>query len=275
MKNRLRCGVCAVAVTCVLMGVCRGQDAPATPSSSSQQVPAATPAPAQYQVVRDSYRGPFSTVGIAVKVSTLGAGMDLAMPMSRHLNLRVGASFLSYGPTFNVDGIDYGANLRFNAGQVNVDWFPMAGGFHISPGVMFFKNDVTATANVSGGSTFTLNDQTYTSSPTDPARGNAALTFPHTAAPSLMMGWGNIVPRGPKHWSVPFEFGVAYVGATTVNVNLAGTVCTTQQGVTGCFNAATDPQTQANLKAEIVTLNEDLKRVEVYPLLSLGLSYKF
>ena len=272
--NGSRRMVFAVTGLAVLIGVCRAQDTPNVGTQSSSSQTATQTYPAIY-VVRDNYRGPFSTAGIALKITSLGPGFDIATPLARKVNLRGSGNFFDYGQTFNIDGVNYTAELHFNSGQVNLDWFPFGGAFHISPGMLIYKNDLSAGANVPGGSTLTLGNQQYTSSSTDPAHGNAALTFPHTISPSLLLGFGNIIPRSNKHWSVPFEFGAAYVGQTTVNINLAGTVCTTVGVTISCVNAATDPTTQANLKDEENTLNEDLKRVQVYPLISLGVSYKF
>ena len=55
------------------------------------------------------------------------------------------------------------------------------------------------------------------------------------------------------------------------DVRIAGTACTYQ----GCFNAAIDPDTQANLQKEIRDLNEEVKKFQYYPIISLGLAYRF
>jgi hypothetical protein len=214
---------------------------------------------------------PFSKIGVAIKITTLGPGFDIATPLSRSLNLRGSADFFSFGHDFTTDGITYNASLDFRGGAVNVDWFPFHNGFHVSPGVYFLKSTLGGTLFVPAGQTFTLNDVDYTSSAADPIHGNGSLVFPHTAGPSLTVGWGNIIPRSGKHWSVPFEIGVAYFGQPAVALNLAGIAC---QGV-NCSSVATDPDTQANVKAEQNTLNDDLKALQVYPIVSLGVSYKF
>lgn len=213
----------------------------------------------------------FSKVGVALKITTLGPGFDVATPLSRSLNLRGSAMFFDYGHDFSTDGISYNGELNFRGGAVSLDWFPLHGGFHVSPGMLILKSDLRGAAFVPGGSTFTLNDVDYTSSVSDPVHGSGGLTFPHTIGPSLTVGWGNIVPRSGKHWSVPFEIGAAYLGQPSVKINLAGTAC--QGG--GCSSVATDPATQQNIRAEQDMLNDDLKGLQVYPIVSLGLSYKF
>ena len=60
-------------------------------------------------------------------------------------------------------------------------------------------------------------------------------------------------------------------GSGTVIVILAGTACTVQ----GCFNAGTDPDTQANLKQEISDINQTVKKLPVFPIVSLGFAVRF
>jgi hypothetical protein len=240
-------------------------------AQDDRRVPVKTKIYAADVPVHSDYIRPFSKIGVAIKFTTLGPGFDIATPLTRSLNLRGSADFFSYGQDFTTDGITYNASLAFKGGALNVDWFPFHGGFHVSPGVYFLKSELGGTLNVPAGKTFTLNDVDYTSSAANPIHGNGNLVFPHTAGPSLTVGWGNIIPRTGKHWSVPFEIGAAYFGQPSVTINLAGTAC---QGV-NCSNVATDPATQQNLKAEQNTLNDDLKALQVYPIVSIGVSYKF
>jgi len=70
---------------------------------------------------------------------------------------------------------------------------------------------------VPAGKTFTLDGTTYTSSATDPVTGTGAVTMNKTA-PKLTVGWGNLVPRSGRHFSVPVEIGAAYIGDPKVAV---------------------------------------------------------
>ena len=50
---------------------------------------------------------PFA-VGVGVKVSTLGIGGDIAVPVTRRTNARFGFNAFNYNHTFNdVNGVDY------------------------------------------------------------------------------------------------------------------------------------------------------------------------
>lgn len=214
---------------------------------------------------------PFSTFAIAFKADTLGAGIDLATPLSRSFNLRASVNIFAFGYPFNIDGVDYNAQLRFRSGQLSLDWFPEHGGFHISPGLLYFRNDLSSLAAVPAGQYFELGSQGFINSVDDPVNGTASVTYPRSIAPTLMVGFSNIIPRSGRHLSMPYELGVAYTGTPRVHVALNGTACTFE----GCFDMSTNPETQQSLAKEVDKLNKDLKYLPLYPIVSIGLAYRF
>jgi hypothetical protein len=214
---------------------------------------------------------PFRTVAFGIKANTLGAGAELATPLFRRFNLRSGVNFLAFAYPFGIDGVNYDANLHFRSSQSTLDWFPLGHSFHVSPGILYAKNAVSSTATVPAGQNFSLGDQDFVNSVVDPVHGNMSLAYPRNFSPMLLLGFGNILPRTSRRLSLPVELGVAYTGAPTINVNLTGTACTNQ----GCTSFATNSETQASLTQEIQKINEDLKRVPVYPILSMGVAYHF
>lgn len=126
--------------------------------------------------------------------------------------MRGGANFFSYADTFSPDGITYDATLALRSGEASLDWFPGAKGFHLSPGALIYDgNKLSGNAGVPSGQSFTLNGTDYTSSATSPVTGTAGLTF-NKFAPKLTAGFGNLIPRSGRHFSVPLELGFAYVG---------------------------------------------------------------
>jgi len=218
---------------------------------------------------------PFSQVAIGAQVGILGIGAEAAVPLSYHLNLRAGGNFFSYSDTLTDDGITYNADLKFRSSEASVDWFPWGRSFHISPGALVYNgNRVTGAASVPAGQTFTLNNTTYTSSSTAPVSGYGTLTM-RKAAPKLTIGWGNLIPRDGRHFSVPFEIGAAYVGDPKVALNLAGTACYTYEGAPYCADVATDPMIQANVVAQQQKIAKDADDIRFFPIISTGLAYRF
>ena len=216
---------------------------------------------------------PFSEVGIGVKASLLGAGLELATPLAHRFNLRAGFNALSYDRGFHKDGILYAGQLNFRSTEAHLDWFPFGGSFHVSPGALVYNgNRINANASVPGGQSFTLNGTAYTSDPTDPITGAGKLDFKE-AGPMLTVGFGNLLPRNHHHFSIPVEIGAIYTGAPRTALALTGSVCDSTGLI--CENTNADPTFQANVQEEQAKISKDVSAFKFYPLLSVGFGVKF
>jgi hypothetical protein len=213
------------------------------------------------------------TVGVAAKISTLGIGADVAVPVARKLNVRGGFDLFSYSRGLDRDGVHYSGNLRLRSADALLDVFPFGGGFHVSPGVLLYNgNELKGTASVPGGQTFTLGGSTWLSSPTDPIGGAGRLSF-NKAAPMILFGLGNMVPRSARHVTVGLDLGVAFAGTPKVSLGFTGTAC----DPTGlaCRNAATDPNFQSSVRSEQSKLQNDASPAKYYPIVQFKIGYKF
>lgn len=220
-----------------------------------------------------AHGGPFSGLGMGIQVGLLGAGVQMATPLSYRTNLRVGGNFLNFNDSGSTSGVNYTANLRFRSGEASVDWYPWGRSFHISPGALVYDgNEITGNALIPAGQSFTLNGTDYVSDPADPVRGSGSLRFAK-AAPKLTIGWGNLLPRGERHVSFPFEMGFAYLGQPTTLLSFAGSVC--DSGMQGCQSIATDPSAQANVAAEQQKFQKDATYARFFPLISQGFAVRF
>jgi len=214
-----------------------------------------------------------SHVGVGVEISSLGVGFEAAMPVLPRINIRGGGDFISYGHTFHQDGVTYTGSLRWRSGQASLDWFPF-GGFHLSPGLLFYNGDkITATALVPGGQNFTLNGTGYISSASNPINGTGSVGFTKVD-PKITFGFGNLVPRNGRHWSILSEFGIAYTGSPKALLAFQGIACDQQTGLI-CVNAATNTTFQSNVVAEQNKINKDMNFFKFYPIISLGFGVNF
>ncbi|HEU5021446.1 MAG TPA: hypothetical protein VFT60_06130 [Bryobacteraceae bacterium] len=212
--------------------------------------------------------------GVGVSAGTLGIGPQAAISITRLSNIRGGANFFSYNDSFTKDGVHYDGALKFRSIQLTWDqYFPHLGGFHISPGALLYDgNSGHAAAQVPGGSSFTLGSATYYSSAADPVSGTGDIAF-NKAAPMILIGFGNLVPRSNRHFGVNVDLGVVFQGSPNAKLNLAGTACL-NAAQTACLNAS-DPAVQANVLSEQKKINHDLDPFRYYPIVSLALSYRF
>ena len=217
---------------------------------------------------------PESRAGVAVTAGTFGFGADVAVRIGAKANLRAGAGTFSLSHQFDADGITLDASMKLGGAKAQLDWFPFGGGFHVSPGLLLHnRTRVEAVALVLPNTSFDLGDETnLRSSPSNPVTGTATVGFKNVA-PMATIGWGNIVPRGSRRWSVPFELGVVFSSAPTATLNLTGTAC--NAAGQNCRNIATDPTLQTQLKNEQDQMNDDVSGLKLFPVLSLGFSWKF
>ncbi len=218
----------------------------------------------------------------------MGIQVSLTTNLNSHLNVRPWGSFFNYSTNFTASGIGANASLQHDiVGHRTGISYPLPSRVpHQSRGMLFYNgNQISATANVPGGTSFTLNGQTYYSASANqttgavPVNGNALLSL-HTTNPAFTVttGWGNTLPR-KGHWSFPFELGAAVTGAPTVKVNLAGWACY-DQAQTMCtdISSTTNPialEIQSNLASQVTKWTKDLEPLKTYPIATFGVAYSF
>ncbi len=215
-----------------------------------------------------------SKVGVAVHVSSLGIGGDVAVRLSERANLRAGMDTFSLTRDFNDNDITYTGKASLRSAHAFLDWFPMGGGFHISPGVVFGNNTkVTLSSSIPAGKKITIDDTDYVGSSTNPMKASGEVTVASAAA-ALTMGWGNLVPQGHR-FSVPFEIGITLGGKPTGVLGFTGSACAVNG--TNCRDVATAPDIQAEIRNQQTKLNDKLNKgfAKFYPVLSLGLGIRF
>jgi len=211
-------------------------------------------------------------MGIGVKISPLGAGIEVATSLTQRSNLRGGFNVFQYNRTFTNDGVNYRGQIDFRSAEVHYDWF-LFSGFHISPGLLIYNgNELKATASVPGGQIFTLSNTTYESDPANPLGGTGKLDFVKVS-PTILAGFGNLIPRNGRRYSFLFEFGGAYQGSARVKLNFTGNVCDTS-GL-NCRDVTTDPTVQSNIQAQQTKIKNDISPYRFFPIVSFGFGFRF
>jgi hypothetical protein len=214
-------------------------------------------------------------IGVQAKVSTLGVGGEVAIEVARRVNVRGGFSLFNFTHSFDKDGITYDGTLKFRSATANLDLY-LLGPFHVSPGVLLYNGfSVAATASAPAGKTFTLGGTTYESGAASPLGGSLAIA-PRKAAPEVLIGFGNLVPRSGRHFTANLDLGVVFQGSPNAALTLTGLACAPPNtSGASCVNAATDPTVQSNVIAQQNKLNNDLKAFKYYPVLSFGIGWRF
>lgn len=223
---------------------------------------------------------PFSRFAIGGGISDMGINLQGAVNINRYLNLRgVGNIFQYTRNNISVSGFTATGKVNFASAGASLDVYPWPNhGFRVSPGLLFFnQNEVTGNLVAAGGTSFTLSDTTYYSSQSNPVTGVGSVDLhARNPAPTITVGWGNMIPRRGGQWSFPFELGAAMIGDPVPNIAFtSGQVCSDPQGKTNCQNVVGDPTLNANLQAQLAKYKSDLQPLRFYPILSVGVGYSF
>ena len=197
-------------------------------------------------------------VAVAPKVGSTGVGADLTVGLARSWNLRIGAQGFSRSETRREREIEYDADLSLVSGEILLDLHPGGRGLRISGGAIVDGNEVTA---VSTENTFyTINGVRYPVGLVGRLRGKVRT---NDVAPYLGIGWGNAVAAGSR-WRVAIDAGAFYQGKPKVSL-------TAEPLIPGLL----PPRFSQDLEAERRKIEDDLDSYRFYPVLSLGVSYRF
>jgi hypothetical protein len=216
---------------------------------------------------------PFSQFALGFVSGIGGFGFQAATPLATKINLRVGGNFFDYNLQVTEQGIPIEGAIRLRSLNVGVDVYPYRGGFHSTPGLTLYNgNRMTATTNIAGGQHFTINDTDYVSDPADPVHGHFDVRLGRKIAPSITMGFGNMLKRS-SHWTMQTDFGVQFIGAPKFTLQMDGSVCTQQDG---CGNRVLDdPGTVRDLAQQQADVNSAIQPLRFYPILTTAISYRF
>ncbi len=125
------------------------------------------------------------------------------------------------------------------------------------------KLDVTG--QPAGNGVYTINGNSYTASDVGSISGR--LKIGSSVSPYVGLGWGN--PVGANgHWHFLADIGAIYGG--TPNVSLTATC-----GTAAPPGSAECRQLQGDVQTEKAKLQSDVTIIKWYPVVDLGLAYRF
>ncbi|MBU1776312.1 MAG: hypothetical protein KJ899_06695 [Gammaproteobacteria bacterium] len=202
-------------------------------------------------------------LGVYINGGTTGFGLGLATGTD---TLTGRLSFDTWKRTFtqNDSNGSYTGDLKLQNLSALVDWYPFAGTFRTTFGLVANGNKATLKANAVSG-TYTFDGTPYDVN--DVGSFSAEMKF-NSTAPYLGVGWGNPVAKD-KTWGFVMDLGVMFQGAPKVT---ATATCSASYATNFPADCA---QMQSDVAAGATQLEEDLKDYKYYPVVSVGLSYRF
>lgn len=205
---------------------------------------------------------------VAVRVSTLGLGLELSKLINPNVAARVGFNTYSYNHDFDSSDITYGGQLRLRSISALADLYPgKRGAFHLTAGLLINNNKLSGQGKSDNG-TFTINGDPFSAQ--DVGALNADVTFPNKVAPYLGIGFGK-----PSEGGSPLRFvadiGVVFQGKPRVSLtssNLNALLANPATNATGTLLAS-------DLAAQQNQTQHDVDKFNIYPVVSLGIAYHF
>lgn len=190
-------------------------------------------------------------VALLARAGTGGFGGGVAVGVLPTVNVRVEGSYFTYSrDDLELEG-DYSADIlaegRLLLGSVVADWHPTGGAFRFSVGAMY--NGTEGSGSISPREPVEVGTRTYT--PEEIGDLSAVIRPGITIAPYGGVGFGRAIAR---RVGVMFDVGAVYLGSPEVDITATGMLAPTAQ--------------------EADQLEENLAWVQVYPIISLGLSFR-
>lgn len=198
---------------------------------------------------------PSSTVSVAVSAGSLGMGPEVGFRFSDHVGIRGSANFLNVSGSFESDDADYNGSIKLKSFGGMVDVYPFGGNFRVSGGARINRNAVDVSATPNG--VVELGNNVYTATQVGTLNGRAE---PNRISPALTLGWSGKNRRG---FMFGFEAGALFQGAMKLDT------------FTATGTARNNATFRQDLEIERRSLQSDIDKVKVYPILQFAIGYRF
>ncbi|MES1981027.1 MAG: hypothetical protein V4443_01005 [Pseudomonadota bacterium] len=201
--------------------------------------------------------------GLAVtgRLGSTGGGVELSKLYSEKFTGRIGFNTFNYNTGLTRNNINYDFHLKLQTATALADWYPYAGIFRVSGGLILNRNRVDLNAQPNSGNTYTINGRVYTSG-SEAQSLNGGVRF-NLIAPYIGIGWGNPVEK-QKKWGLVSDIGLMLQGAPKTNLDV-----TCAPGYSGCASLQNDTA------AERSKLDSSVSNFKLLPVLTIGASYQF
>ncbi len=198
-------------------------------------------------------------LGVTARVGTLGIGLDVTKSFSPQIDGRLGINFGSLNVNRTDSGISYDSKLNLSSIQLFGDYYPFgSSNFRVTGGLLSQSNKFSVTSTPSAGGTYTIDNTQFNAS--DVGNLSGEFKYANSIAPYLGIGFGKPATEG---LGFNADLGVMFTGSPKVTLDASNPT----------FN--NNPTTRAQIDNQVRQTENDLKGFNVYPVLSIGVSYGF
>ena len=199
-------------------------------------------------------------IAMGLNIGTLGAGIDLTVGITSNLNVRGGINALDLNSDGDESDVEYDFNIDLLSYPLFLDWYPIDKvGFRISAGILICQNQLNLDAV--SQKEYEIGDETYSAEEIVKLTGR--MDF-NGMAPYIGIGWGNAVGKNQK-WAFACDLGFAFLGEPHFKLK-ADTNFNNEEEYKEFIN---------ELEKEKDELEDDFNDYGYYPVITLGITYKF
>lgn len=196
-------------------------------------------------------------VAIDVTAGTSGVGAEAQFALGSIFVLRGAIDTLGFDLDETYDDVAYSGRFDFDTLGAFVDLHPLANGFFISGGAYVGQRNIGLNATPSAP--VSLGGQTFTPAQVGTLTGEIKL---QDVAPFAGLGFDNTFTRTSR-WGFRALAGVAWSDKPEVGLSASG------------GTLSNDPTFRARLADEARAIQSDVEDYGFYPIVQLGLNYKF
>lgn len=173
------------------------------------------------------------------------------------LNFRLAGYLFGLDYSAIKDGNEYDFELSLRSVNALLDWHPFGGNFRVSAGAVYNGNGLDAEAVEQ--ETYVVGSRTFTRRQVGQLSGNMDFK---DFAPYLGIGWGRTF-REDRRLTLTLDLGVIFQGRPDVTLASTG------------GRLSDHPVLLRELAEEELVLEEEFDFFRYYPVLSLGINYRF
>lgn len=197
-------------------------------------------------------------IAVALEGGTLGVGGSVWYSLNKSFSVTAGYNWLGFDHDVDTSDVNYNGKLRFSNVPLTINWHPFKGMFRVVAGVVILDSHVDVTGEPNAGGTFTINGTTYTTAQVGTLSGRGE--FENSIAPYIGIGWSKTSLS--KGFGFFADIGVMYTGSPEASLSASGPI-----------NSV--PSFQQDLAAEVQKVNDEIDVTQVYPVVRLGVMWRF
>ena len=198
-------------------------------------------------------------LALGPKIGTTGIGVDLTFGVNNYVNLRGGFNYGAFTWKTKLGSTKYDMDVDMVTLPILLDIHPLGGNFHLTAG-LYIQPDVSADINATPTSDKQIGEHTYPPEVIGTLRGEVEAK--NAVAPYLGIGFGNTVGED-RLLTLHLEIGVIFQSYDS-------TLTSDGAGMTTKLDTFRE-----DLKKEEKNIQDDLNKLGIFPVVTLGLAWHF